>query len=185
MSIPYIIHKQFKEEKYRPVDKMRDNEWFAFVENYGAEYGNLSKKYRFKKQPKLLNIGNANVRTMIEDKVMETNPKLIEYCNPNEQYSGISGNQKYHNILKANFGDEYDGTIMDEHNLVGNQIYSKEELDGPSEIVIWKDYDELLEELPSNNGGATCKKKLSKRRSKKKQTNKRQTKSKKKRTNKK
>ena len=170
--IPSIIHKRFNEPKYRPVNKMgmRGFEWFALVDNYGTEYGNLLKSYRFKKRPNLLNIGNGNVRTMIEDRIED--PDLINACHPDEQYSGIRGNQKYHQILKKYFGDEYDGTIIDQSQLEGNLKYPKEELEGPSEIVIWKDYDELLEELPSNKGGNKNKKK---RKSKKRSRNKKRT----------
>ena len=72
---------------------------------------------------------------------------MLKYCDPDQQYSGTSANTKYHNLVKHIFGQEYDGTIIDEEQLHGNTKYPISELEGPSEIVIWKDYTDLLEEI--------------------------------------
>ena len=58
--------------------------------------------------------------------------------------------------LTDNYGTEYgdaDGTIIDQDQLRGNKKYPISDLEDPSEIVIWKDYDDLLEELPNNDIG--------------------------------
>jgi hypothetical protein len=142
-----IIYKQFA--KYIPLQDMNGLQWFALENNYGEFYGDIHKKYVFKKQPKLLNIGDGNVREMIEEQIQPFDDSIVVYSDPSEQYSGGRSNTKYHNIVKKYFWSEYDGTIIDDTNLKGGQKYSKEDLDGASEIVIWKDFTELLDELPS------------------------------------
>jgi hypothetical protein len=145
-------------------------QWFALSKNYG-EYGNISKSYKFKRTPKLLNIGNADVRIAIENKILETtsDPNLIAYLDPNEQYSGGPYNKKYHELVKNTFGDEYDGTIIDEKQLKGNYKYSKEDMEGPTEIVIWKDFDNLLKEQ-SNESRKRITKRKRKYKNKRKKT---------------
>jgi hypothetical protein len=150
MSNPLIIYKQF--HKYKPVEDFSGHQWFALTKNYGTEYGDISRRYQFRKEPKLLNIGDADLRVMIENEVNKRDPNLLVYCNPDEQYSGTKSNKKYHDILQNIFGEDYDGTIIDQNQLNGNKKYPISELEGPSEIVIWKDYDGLLEELPDDMG---------------------------------
>jgi hypothetical protein len=151
MSNPPIIYKKF--HKYISVDEFKGIQWFALADNYGTEYGDITKAYKFKREPKLLNIGDADVRVMIENEVQKDDPKMVEYCHPDEQYSGTRANTKYHNILKDIFGEEYDGTIIDHEQLHGNETYPISDLEGPSEIVIWKDYNDLLEEQQNNDIG--------------------------------
>ena len=174
MSNPPIIYKKF--HKYKPVDEFKGIQWFALTDNYGTEYGDITKSYKFKKEPKLLNIGDADVRVIIENEVQKDDPKMIKYCHPDEQYSGTKANTKYHNILKDIFGEEYDGTIIDEDQLRGNTKYSISDLEGPSEIVIWKDYNDLLEEQQNNNIGKGINKSKRKRRTKRATTRKRKIK---------
>ena len=88
---------------------------------------------------------------MIEDEVKKSDPKSVRTCHPDEQYSGTTANKKYHNLVKDIFGQEYDGTIIDGNNLKSNSKYSIDDLEGPSEIVIWKDYNDLLEEIPEED----------------------------------
>ena len=145
MNKDRIIYKQF--HKYIPLDKMKDLQWFALTKNYGEVYGDINCSYKFKKEPKLLDIGNADIRKMIKNTIYPENDKIEEYSDPNYQYSGNSENKKYHNLVKEYFGDEYDGTIISEDNLQGNIEYHVTELEGPSEIVIWKDHNSLLEEI--------------------------------------
>jgi hypothetical protein len=142
-------------------------------------YGDVTKSYRFKKNPKLLNIGDADVRVMIENEIEKYDPTMLKYCDPNQQYSGTSANTKYHNLVKHIFGQEYDGTIIDEEQLHGNTKYPISELEGPSEIVIWKDYNELLEELPNDDiaKGINKSKSSTKRRRPKSSTKRRRPKS--------
>lgn len=124
---------------------MHGIQWFALRENYGNEtYGDISKKYRFKKAPRLLDIGNAEVRSMIVDTISPMDPKIVGLSDPDEQYSGGVGNRKYHELVKKYFGDEYDGTVIDENHLVGNARYSVEDLEGASEMVLWDRHSELL-----------------------------------------
>jgi hypothetical protein len=176
MSNPPIIYKKF--HKYKPIDEFKGNQWFALTGDYGTEYGDITKSYKFKKEPKLLNVGDADVRVMIENEVQKDDPKMVEYCHPDEQYSGTRANTKYHNILKDIFGEEYDGTIIDQDQLRGNTKYAISDLEGPSEIVIWKDYDDLLEEQQNNDIGKGINKsnKLKKRRNIKRRTKRRKTK---------
>ena len=163
---PTILYKQF--HRYLPLNEMTGLQWFALSKNYGEVYGSISKSYRFMKNPKLLDIGDANVRTMIRETVEPFDPSIAKYSDPNEQYSGGPTNKKYHLLVQKYFGDTYDGTIIDENNLKGNVDYSAEDLDGASEVVLWKDFDQLLEEENINStykkGGTkrNCKKRYQK-----------------------
>ena len=149
MSAPSIIYKKF--HKYKPTQDFKGHQWFALTNSYGTEYGDITRGYNFKKPPKLLDIGDADVRIMIEDEVKKSDPKSVRTCHPDEQYSGTTANKKYHNLVKDIFGQEYDGTIIDGTNLKSNSKYSIDDLEGPSEIVIWKDYNDLLEEIPEED----------------------------------
>ena len=146
MSAPSIIYKKF--HKYKPIQDFKGHQWFALTDNYGADvYGAITKSYNFKKPPKLLDIGDADVRIMIEDEIKKKDPNLVKYCHPDEQYSGTTGNKKCHNLIQDIFGQEYDGTIIDIDNLKSNSKYTINDLEGATEIVIWKDYTDLLEEI--------------------------------------
>ena len=152
MTYPSIIYKKF--HKYKPVSEMNGLQWFALNNNYGSKtYGDLTKSYLFKREPKLLNIGDADVRVEIEEEIKKTGAgqDVINNLDPNTQYSGGPFNKKYHEIIKGHFGDEYDGTIIDESQLKGNDKYSVKDLEGATEIVIWRDFEDLLEE--QNSGG--------------------------------
>jgi hypothetical protein len=147
---PSVIYKRFR-DKDESLDKMNELnilQWFALNDNYGSEsYGNILKSYKFKREPKLLNIGDANIRLAIENEIMNIYPNKDKYVlDPNTQYSGGASNKIYHDIVKNIFGNEYDGTIIDETQLKGNNKYKIEDLEGPTEIVIWKDFTNLLEE---------------------------------------
>ena len=144
-----IIYKQFI--KYIPLQEMSGLQWFALEQNYGEFYGDIHKKYKFIKEPKLLNIGDGDIREMIENYIKNSDDSILLYSDPNEQYSGGKSNAKYHNIVKKYFGEKYDGTIIDEKNLKNSDKYSLDDLEGANEIVIWKDYPILLEEI--TNGG--------------------------------
>ena len=157
MSINHsFLYKKFA--NYIPLDKMTGLQWFALEPNYGGTtYGSISKKYQFKRTPKLLDIGNADIRSLIKQTIEPTDPQIIELSDPNVQYSGGEFNKKYHRLVEKYFGNEYDGTIIDENHLQGNEEYSKDDLDGPSEIVLWKDYPILLDEV--TQGGSKKKRK--------------------------
>ena len=146
MSAPSIIYKKF--HKYKPIQDFKGHQWFALTDNYGADvYGAITKSYNFKKPPNLLDIGDADVRIMIEDEIKKKDPNLVKYCHPDEQYSGTTGNKKCHSLIQDIFGQEYDGTIIDIGNLKSNSKYTINDLEGATEIVIWKDYTDLLEEI--------------------------------------
>jgi hypothetical protein len=146
MSAPSIIYKKF--HKYKPIQDFKGHQWFALTDNYGVDvYGAITKSYNFKKPPKLLDIGDADVRIMIEDEIKKKDPNLVKYCHPDEQYSGTTGNKKCHSLIQDIFGQEYDGTIIDIGNLKSNSKYTINDLEGATEIVIWKDYTDLLEEI--------------------------------------
>jgi hypothetical protein len=172
----YVIYKKFA--KYIPLNQMSGLQWFALTKDYGSStYGDIAKEYYFKKTPNLLDIGNANVRSMIKQTIQPFDPLIVEYSDPNNQYSGGVMNKKYHNLVKEYFGNEYDGTIIDETKLQGNNEYLKEDLEGPSEIVLWDNYTDLLDEV-KNGGRKTRTTKRIKRRTKTRKLIKRRTKSK-------
>ena len=95
----------------------------------------------------MLDIGDGTVREMIENFIKPHNVKIMDYSDPDEQYSGGRSNKIYHELVKKYFEKEYDGTIINELNLIPSNKYTKEDLEGPSEIVLWKDYAQLLKEL--------------------------------------
>jgi hypothetical protein len=147
ITVGTIIYKQFA--KYKSLQDMAGLQWFALKENYGESYGDIHKKYRFIKEPNLLNIGDGAIREMIENHIKDEDGDIIFYSDPDEQYSGGKSNAKYHSIVKKYFGENYDGTIIDENNLKSSRKYSEADLEGANEIVIWKDYSILLEEVSS------------------------------------
>lgn len=142
------IYKRVTNKEYGTLDTMREIEWFALVEKYGSDesYGQFLRKYTFKKRPKLLDIGNGKVREMIEQLILYKDPKsdILKYSDPDEQYQGTFANKRYHMLVKEYFGEKYDGTIIDENHLMEGDKYTTDDLEGPSEIVLWRDYDNLL-----------------------------------------
>jgi hypothetical protein len=157
------VYKKFA--TYVPLDEMHGIQWFALRGDYGTSYGDIRKKYRFKKAPRLLDIGDAEVRSRIVDTISPMDPRIVGLSDPDEQYSGGAGNRKYHELVKKYFGDSYDGTVIDEKHLVGNDRYSVEDLEGPSEMVLWDQHSELLSlvsDTPKNPRYKT-KKKLDKK----------------------
>ena len=169
MSYPTIIYKKF--HTYIPVSDMSGLQWFALENNYGdGTYGDITKSYRFKREPKLLNIGDADVRVEIEEEIKKTGAgqDIINNLDPNIQYSGGPFNKIYHKIIKGRFIDEYDGTIINGAELKGNDKYSVDDLEGPTEIVIWRDFTDLLEE--QNSGGRKRRTKRRKYRLKRRKT---------------
>jgi len=171
--IPSTIYKQFY--NYIPLDEMKGLQWFALEPNYGSSYGPIHKSYRFKRNPKLLDIGDANIRTMIRETIEPYNSSIVNLSDPDEQYSGGQSNKKYHELVKQFFGNLYDGTIINEHSLKGNKDYSVEDLEGPSEIVLWSNScHDLLEEIPKTSGKSKTKgKKIRKTKKTKKKRSKR------------
>jgi hypothetical protein len=141
-----IIYKQFY-KKVIPLNEMSGLQWFALTENYGTSYGDLVQSYEFIQKPKLLDIGNGSIRKKIEETILPYDSSILIYSDPDEQYSGGRSNKMYHELLKKYFGDSFDGTIIDENHLESGEKYSKEDLEGPSEIVLWKDFSLLLREI--------------------------------------
>lgn len=137
-----IIYKQFW--KYLSVRRMSGLQWFSLSPGYGESYGPILKSYVFLREPRLLDIGNANIRVAIRDAISPLDESIVSLSDPDEQYSGGMSNKQYHHLLLKYFGDEYDGTMIDENRLQGNAVYSEEDLRGASEIVIWKDFTSLL-----------------------------------------
>ena len=158
MRLYKTIYKKFA--TYVPLDEMHGIQWFALRGDYGTSYGDIRKKYRFKKAPRLLDIGDAEVRSRIVDTISPMDPKIVGLSDPDEQYSGGVNNRKYHELVKEYFGDEYDGTVIDENHLVGNEKYSVKDLEGPSEMVLWDHHSDLLEE--NEKGGKRANRKTKK-----------------------
>jgi hypothetical protein len=171
------------------MNKLNRLQWFALSSNYGKSYGDILKGYTWITYPKLLDIGNGSVRTMIRDTIREKDPTIDYLSNPDEQYSGTKANNKYHSLVQKYFGDKYDGTIIDGTYLHGNQYddegninksgYSAENLEGPSEIVLWHNYSQLLKEITK-----TIPKKSKSNKSKSKKSKSKKSKSKKSKSNK-
>lgn len=149
---PNELYKQFHTGKYTPVENMQGLQWFALVPNYGDEssYGNDHRKYKLKEIPKLLDLGNANVRKRIEKRIARENPLHLHFLNPNDQYAGGASNAKYHSIVQQYFGQEYDGTMLDSELIIENDTYKEVDLAGASEVVLWGRHNDLLEEVPRN-----------------------------------
>ena len=141
-----IIYKQFY-NKVTPLYEMSGLQWFALTKNYGTSYGDLVQAYEFIQKPKLLDIGNSLIREKIEKIILPYDSSILIYSDPDEQYSGGRSNKIYHELVKKYFGDSFDGTIIDENHLISGEKYSKEDLEGPSEIVLWKDFSVLLREI--------------------------------------
>ena len=172
-----FIYKRVTKPEYGSPSKMRNLEWFAITKDYGSDdtYGSFTKKYIFKKTPRLLDIGNGEIRERIEHEILEKDPdsKILEYSDPDVQYSGGTQNEKYHILVKKYFKDKYDGTIIDENHLKKGERYSTEDLEGPSEIVLWGKYSDLLDIVTSSpkslkKGGTKKQKKTKKQRKTKK-----------------
>ena len=165
MIVPSQIYKRF--HQYIPVNEMTGLQWFALTKSYGSNdtYGTIQKTYQVIREPKLLDIGNADVRTMIRQTIEPYDASIAKYSNPDYQYSGGVDNKKYHLLVQKYFGNEYDGTFIDETQLHGNDDYSVDDLEGPSEMVLWKNIDEILREVKT--GGKSKKRRL--RKSKKRQ----------------
>jgi hypothetical protein len=141
-----IIYKQFY-KKIIPLNEMSGLQWFALTKNYGTSYGDLVQTYEFIQKPKLLDIGNGSIREKIEETILFYDFSILIYSDPDEQYSGGRSNKMYHELLKKYFEDSFDGTIIDENHLESGEKFSKEDLEGPSEIVLWKDFSLLLKEI--------------------------------------
>lgn len=143
MEIGSKIYKQYFKNVI-PLSKMIGLQWFALTENYGSSYGEILETYEFIQKPKLLDIGNGNIREKIEEFILPMDSSILIYSEPDEQYSGGKSNKIYHELVKKYFEKDYDGTIINETMLIASKKYSAEDLDGPSEIVLWKDFDKLL-----------------------------------------
>jgi hypothetical protein len=138
-----FIYKRF--HKVINVSDMDDLQWFALSMDYGSDdtYGPIIYTYNFKEKPKLIDIGKMKNRIFIENIInLETNSAKFKFSSdPNNQYSGGGYNSIYHSYLKKYFGDEFDGTIIIEEEV------DNEELEGPTEIVLWKNFNKLIKKL--------------------------------------
>ena len=136
-----FIYKRFKKNKVIDIFEMDNLQWFALDSNYGEEsYGPIVHTYIFKENPRLINIGNMKNRKFIEKQIVKHSPEFKKICNPDYQYSGGTQNYKYHSYLKHYFENDFDGTI------IKNNEVDDEDLEGPTEIVLWKNFVQLIEE---------------------------------------
>ncbi len=134
-----IIYKRFQKNKIVNVSDMDGIQWFSLSSDYGAEsYGPVVHTYTLKEKPNLLDIGKMKIRQKIEDYISSFEPDFKEISNPDYQYSGGKSNYKYHSLVKKYFYKEYDGTIIIEDEV------DSEDLEGPTEIVLWKNFSKLL-----------------------------------------
>jgi hypothetical protein len=134
-----LIYKRFQKNKVIKVTDMNDIQWFALSSDYGEEsYGPIVHTYIFKKKPKLLDIGKIDIRRNIENLIIQYEPEFKNISDPDYQYSGGKGNYKYHSYVKEYFSRDYDGTIIIESTV------DSEDLEGPTEIVLWKNFPNLI-----------------------------------------
>ena len=134
-----FIYKRFQKNKIINVSEMNDNQWFALESNYGADsYGPIVYTYAFKEKPNLIDIGKMKNRKYLEKYIVEFAPEFEKISDPDNQYSGGSGNYKYHTYVKKYFGQDFDGTIIIEDEV------DDEDLEGPTEIVLWKNFSTLI-----------------------------------------
>jgi len=134
-----LIYKRFQKNKVINVSDMNDIQWFSLTTDYGEEsYGPIIHTYIFKEKPKLLDIGKMNIRRDIEKLIIDYEPDFKKISDPDYQYSGGKGNYRYHFYVKEYFGKEYDGTIIIESEV------DSEDLEGPTEIVLWKNFSNLI-----------------------------------------
>lgn len=134
-----IIYKRFHKNKVINVSEMNDIQWFSLSTDYGKEsYGPIIHTYIFKEKPQLLDIGKIKNRQNIENFIVQYEPEFKKISNPDYQYSGGKSNYKYHSYVKKYFGKDYDGTFIIESNV------DSEDLEGPTEIVLWKNFSSLI-----------------------------------------
>ena len=172
MIIPLHMYKRF--HKYISLNEMTGLQWFALTKSYGNDdtYGKIQKMYQVIREPKLLDIGNADVRTMIRQTIEPYDENIAKDSEPDEQYSGGLDNKKYHLLVQKYFGNEYDGTFIDETQLHGNDDYSVDDLEGPSEVVLWKNVDQLLREVETGGKSRKTRRYKKRRTQKKRRTHK-------------
>lgn len=131
------LYKRFFASKVKSLQTMEDNaglEWFSLTSDYGHEssYGPIVHTYIVKEKLKLLDLGSLKIRNKIIKTLGESS--IID---PDNMYSGGSGNKKAHNMLKKHFYDTYDGTIINEKTVQDDSLL------GPTEVVLWKNYKKL------------------------------------------
>ena len=137
-----IIYKRFQQNQIIDVSDMKDCKWFALESNYGEDvYGPVIHTYKFKKKPKLIDIGKMKNRNYIENIIIQDVPEFSNYSSADYQYSGGKENYRYHSYVKQYFGGKFEGTIIVEDNV--DDI----DLEGPTEIVLWKNFNELIEKI--------------------------------------
>ena len=121
---------------------MKDCKWFALESNYGVDaYGPVVHTYKFKKKPKLIDLGKMNSRDYIENIIIQNVPEFSNYSSADFQYSGGKENYKYHSYVKQYFGKKFEGTIIVEKDV------DDTDLEGPTEIVLWKNFDQLIKKI--------------------------------------
>jgi len=78
---------RIKNKKAIPLNEMNGLQWFALTKNYGTSYGDLVQSYEFIQKPKLLDIGNGNIREKFEELILLYDSSILIYSEPDEQYS--------------------------------------------------------------------------------------------------
>jgi predicted TIM-barrel fold metal-dependent hydrolase len=84
---------------------------------------------------------NTKIRKLIENTIVKDYPEFKEISDPDFQYSGGKNNFKYHSYVKKYFSKDFDGTI-----IIDSEVDS-EDLEGPTEIVLWKNFNTLIKKL--------------------------------------
>lgn len=143
------LYKRFFQENFKPPSAMSDLEWFALEGGYGSSdtYGPIVKTYEVKKPLTLINLGHGLTREKIIKELSAHEEEIEKYIDPDYQYSGGRYNAKLHALLRIYYGNRYDGTIIDEKDLVSGGRFEASDMEGASEVVLWKNFPKLLRAL--------------------------------------
>lgn len=133
----YIFRRDTNPEYLKlSVLNEKDFIWFTPI-NDGDFYGEYLGTYKLKRDISLLKLGSMVVRKQI----IKSHPELKGPLEPDFQYSGHASNRHVHELLFKIYGSKFDGT-----GIISDEV-DDEELEGPTEFVIWGDLTEILEEI--------------------------------------
>ena len=138
IKVGQIIYRRFFKNSIRTLSQMRGITWFAHDVGYGGDdsYGPIIHSYEVIRKPKLLNLDDKKVLDKIKQKLTKLNKGYL--FDPDEIYSGSSGNLKFQTELRKAF-PKYEGTwILNPDDS---------EWQGAQEIVLWTNFTKILKKI--------------------------------------